>query len=539
MPAEQTSAKSKDGAIKIVSQADGLHITKRHAAKFIYVTIHVRSDDGECVSIYTNEKTNTFVYPFTTAGKTYAVYLTMMDKNWGNYTTSKEASVTATGGIGECKIRFSSYAYDKRSLSIVLSDFVLTQPPEISSCIKRYEGNVYYDVANGINWGASRWGIYHSTVADGRNYIDISPNASYFMNKKFFIQLNYLFTYNGVTYQASLISNEKDMFTDAHPVTSLSLSSGVLLPSFSPKVFSYTVTGTDKPVTITPVTVAPQDANGTSSELQNKPGASTVMNFLCDDEQYSYTFTYGNNEVRTFDGCEYIETFADDFDGTELDYAKWHRCNQEERQGTMKNHGWWSDSCSYVADGSLVIDNRQLDGIFFSGAIETAGVFEQAHGLYEVKFKCENTSGLWYAFWLLGDNDDKHIGNGAKDAAEIDIWELVPKEPNDGPNHFKTTIHWDGYGAAHKSKSSPLYSPNDDFYNVWHVAQFVWGKDSYKLFLDGVLLYELPAKDFGGMCEGKAHIIISSEFGDWGGPIDERLLPAKMYVDYVKVYAEK
>ena len=50
LPAEQTSAKSKDGAIKIVSQADGLHITKQHAAKFIYVTIHVRSDDGDCCS---------------------------------------------------------------------------------------------------------------------------------------------------------------------------------------------------------------------------------------------------------------------------------------------------------------------------------------------------------------------------------------------------------------------------------------------------------------------------------------------------------
>ena len=64
-------------------------------------------------------------------------------------------------------------------------------------------------------------------------------------------------------------------------------------------------------------------------------------------------------------------------------------------------------------------------------------------------------------------------------------------------------------------------------------------KESYKLFLDGKLMWEMPGEKFGGMCEGKNHLIISSEFGEWGGKIDDNLLPAKMYVDYVKVYTEE
>ena len=62
------------------------------------------------------------------------------------------------------------------------------------------------------------------------------------------------------------------------------------------------------------------------------------------------------------------------------------------------------------------------------------------------------------------------------------------KFSSSSPNFFKSTIHWDAYGPEHKSAGTETYKPSDDFYDEWHVAQFVWGKESYKLFLDGKLM---------------------------------------------------
>lgn len=260
-----------------------------------------------------------------------------------------------------------------------------------------------------------------------------------------------------------------------------------------------------------------------------------------------------------FNGKNYTEIFSDDFNGTELDSSKWEKCPEWERQEQMKNHGWWSDDCSSVKDGCLVLEcKKSKDGRNISGGIRSISkdgariMFKEAKGLYEIKFKVEEGSGFWYAFWLFGDNDDAHIGNGARNAAELDCFELLPgkspwkyngKDSNE-PGRLMTTIHWDGYSAEHhKMKGTDgikVTDENLDFYNSWHIYQFEWEDDVYNCFLDGKLLWSMKGSEYGeAICEAAAYMKITMEFGEWGGEIDSVICGGgsrKMLVDYVKVY---
>lgn len=299
-----------------------------------------------------------------------------------------------------------------------------------------------------------------------------------------------------------------------------------------------------------------------SSKVDDKEAEKIVedntIKFVTVDE-----LTEGRDKlVQKFeiDENKFEEVFFDDFNSPVLDDTKWERCPEWERQGQMKNHGFWSDKCSYCWDGCLVLESKKdLNGKLISGAVRSKSKygeqvkFEGTKGVYEIKFKVEQGAGYWYAFWLFAGNDDKHIGNGATNGAELDCFELLPGKSMwkyNGRNayedgRFMTTIHWDAYGSAHKSKGTDGIKVTDfdeNFYDNWHVYQFVWGDESYDCYLDGKLLWSMPGEEYGGMCEVPGYMKITAEFGDWGGPIDSVITAGgsrKMLVDYVKVYKQR
>ncbi|MCQ2592268.1 MAG: family 16 glycosylhydrolase [Treponema sp.] len=260
------------------------------------------------------------------------------------------------------------------------------------------------------------------------------------------------------------------------------------------------------------------------------------------------------------DRTKYDEVFFDDFGGANLDSEKWEQCPEWERQAYMKKHGFWADECSFCQDGCLILESKKnADGRLISGAIRSKSKhgeqvkFAESKGIYEIKFKIEEGSGYWYAFWLLAENSEKNIGNGARDGAELDCFEILPGKSMWNykgsyvyeKGRMATTIHWDAYGDAHKSKGIDGIKVTDfdeHFYDNWHIFQFVWGDESYDCYLDGKLLWSLNAEEYGGMCEVPGYIKITAEFGEWGGPIDPVINAGgarRMLVDYVKVYKQR
>lgn len=267
------------------------------------------------------------------------------------------------------------------------------------------------------------------------------------------------------------------------------------------------------------------------------------------------------NDDREIDMSKYELAFSDDFNGDSLDPTKWEPCPEWERQTHLKNNGWWSNDCVSVKDGNLVLECKKGDGKFKSGAVRTKTqdhsreLFSQCKGIWEIKFRVQRASGLWYAFWLMADNTNQNIGNGAVDGAEIDMFELLPgksswqkngKDWVTEPNRFMTTLHWDEYGSSHKQAGVNGFSVMDfdpKFYSSYHIFKFVWTDEGYTCYLDGRKLWFLKGEEYGGgTCRKSGYMKISSEFGDWGGPLDGTVLVGgskKFFVDYVKVYKEK
>lgn len=257
----------------------------------------------------------------------------------------------------------------------------------------------------------------------------------------------------------------------------------------------------------------------------------------------------GTNEEIEFEGKTYINIFNDDFDGTDLDPAKWEKCPEWPRQEHMEFHGYWDDSCTSVKDGNLILECKKTGDKYITGAVRTKRkdnqtfLFKNSKGLYEIKFKAEYGSGFWYAFWMMADNDEAHISGSAKNGAELDCFEILPN--GEGGDHMMTTIHWDAYGAAHKMKGTEGIKVTDydkDFYNNWHTFRFLWEDDCYKCYLDGKYLWTMDESYGNGICEAQAYMKISAEFGTWGGEVSPEIENGgskKMLVDYVKVYKAK
>lgn len=530
----------------VTAKQDGFYISRKNVTNLRSIGIHVKSDDTENIVLEADLHTPDAFYPFVSAEKEYTIWLEYIDQNWSS-TVTDTAIIKALGGSGDYYLSHNGFNYNNNEIAIDIKDFKITRPEISSGIIETFSGNVWYDLESSNIWGSP---AKYSSFPYENGRFDVSSVASVIANTTFFFQINYYVSCGNNNYSYKLIDNWQNPFSDSHPVKNISADKGIMKPLFSPAIKDYEITGTTENVILTPELFSGATCNGKTFVLTNKQDSKVSITAKTESTELTYNFTFIESEQRTFEGVEYLQTFYDDFDGTELNKNYWRKCPEQERQPNMKNHGWWSKECSYVKDGNLVLENKVKDGMNLSGAIDTEQTFWQSHGMYEIKFKCDYTSGMWYAFWLMGQNDEAHIGNGATDAAEIDCFELIPNENNADVNSwgrknlFATTIHWDAYGASHKSKGTEPASISDDFYENWHIAQFVWGEKSYQLYLDGKLLWNMDAsvqdeEHFGGMCNGKNYMIISAEFGDWGGDIKPDLLPAHMYVDYVKAYIQK
>lgn len=534
---EYNASATKNGiTLKVQSKKDGLHISKKNPTKLFRVTVHVIGSDGQNFSIESADYSDSFFYPFVKEDEEYTVFLSMMDASWQNYTESARVKVKAKGGLGNLKVSFSSSEYDQDNCQILLKDFHFEYPQNLALGPGTFSGNLYYDITNGINWSACFWASYQTKENGNDKIVVLKNNLNNFAGKDFLMQLNMSLTYDGTTFVFPILT-EANRFKDNHSKVRITSDKGILQPIFNPAVKNYTLAGTEENATLSFYKNADSESPDQTKVLEATEGQSVDFS---DENGFKYTITFSKSEKVTFNNSDYLLTFYDDFSESELDLTKWKRCNQEERQASQANHGWWSDECSYIENGSLIIEGKEKNGMLLSGGIESDGLFEQTYGLYEIKFKVEKTTGLWYAFWLMGDNDEAHVGNGAVDAAEIDIFEIVANEPyGNGPNLLKTSVHWDAYSSNQKSAGSPNYNFEDSFYDEWHIAKFIWGKENYELYIDDAQIFKLNGEDFGGICQAKNYIIISSEFGAWGGPKDTSVLPSKMYVDYVKVYALK
>ena len=244
----------------------------------------------------------------------------------------------------------------------------------------------------------------------------------------------------------------------------------------------------------------------------------------------------------------YRLVWADEFnrDG-KPDPAKW------SYDTAFNKRGWHNNEKQYysadrrknarVADGRLIIESHaeKLNSKRFpdwggqrytSARLITRGRASWTYGWFEVRAKLACGLGTWPAIWTLADRPNMKW----PDDGEIDIMEHVGWDQ--GTVH--QTIHTAAYNHVKKTqKAGQIKLP--DVCGAFHLYQLHWTPDRIRMGVDGraVFNYDRPSTNRAEWpFDGPQYLLLNLAIGGWGGEkgIDNRALPARFEVDYVRVY---
>ena len=232
----------------------------------------------------------------------------------------------------------------------------------------------------------------------------------------------------------------------------------------------------------------------------------------------------------------YYLVWADEFNGSSLDPAKWWAWNGPNRSGFNV-----PDAVT-VGGGNLTITTYTSNGTHYTGIISSDGRFRARYGYWESSIEFSGSPGMWSAFWLQSPNEGQFIGGPSASGAEIDICEHRNTDTGNVDNingAVQTTVHWDGYGTAHRTSSSGLIGSG--LGTGFHTYGLLWNSSSYSFIFDGAQLWSTNA----GLSDRTELILFSSEVASnyWAGIVppagygDFLVSTTKMVVDYVRYYA--
>jgi beta-glucanase (GH16 family) len=176
---------------------------------------------------------------------------------------------------------------------------------------------------------------------------------------------------------------------------------------------------------------------------------------------------------------------------------------------------------------------RDYAGQHYSSArLVTEGKAEWTYGFFEIRAKLPCNRGGWPAIWLVGPSWPA--------GGEIDIMEQLGFDP--------TTI----YGTLHSPHSETDHAHTGDKTTVpdactaFHNYQAEWTPAAITLLVDDKPYYRFdkPAGATAAIWpfDGPEFLILNGAMGGgWAGQkgIDDNALPARMEVDYVRVYQRR
>lgn len=228
----------------------------------------------------------------------------------------------------------------------------------------------------------------------------------------------------------------------------------------------------------------------------------------------------------------YKLVWSDEFNGDSVDTKVWSYNIGGEGWGNNEQE-YYTDRNATVEDGNLVITAKPetvgANG-YTSARMTTQGKRDFTYGKIEARIKIPTGMGVWPAFWMLGSNVSQI---GWPDCGEIDIMEHINTD-----SIFYGTLHW-GNGGKVSSGNNIKGGPED-----FHTYAIEWDADSISWFFDDKKYHEVTIKDnlLGTEEFHKPFFILLNVAigGDWPGQtVDQAKLPARMLVDYVRVYQKQ
>ena len=210
-------------------------------------------------------------------------------------------------------------------------------------------------------------------------------------------------------------------------------------------------------------------------------------------------------------------------------------------------HGWGNNELQYytdrqdnahVGDGVLTIVARpeDMDGSRFTSArLVSKDKGDFLYGRVEARAKLPAGLGTWPAIWMLP--TDWTYGNWP-DSGEIDIMEHVGFDP--GVVH--ASVHTRAYNHTIDTQKTATRRV-DTATDAFHVYRVDWTPDYIRGYIDGERMFEFANEGTGHEAwpfDQRFHLLLNIAVGgDWGGMkgLDVDALPARMEVDWVRVYA--
>lgn len=258
----------------------------------------------------------------------------------------------------------------------------------------------------------------------------------------------------------------------------------------------------------------------------------------------------GLRAERPVDMHSYRLVWADEFerDGPP-DPANW-----TYEHGYVRNHEaqYYRPENAWVRDGMLVIEARRESvansayspgasdwrarepfSTYTSACLHTRGLQTWTYGRFELRARIPTGPGLWPAWWTLGvEREWPHNG-------EIDIMEYYR-------GRLLANVAWGTqrrWRAAWDSVSTPLDALGGaEWSRDFHVWRMDWTDKYIRLYVDDRLLNEtrlneaLNPDGFSPFRQPHYMLLNVALGGDNGGPLEDTALPARMEVDWVRVY---
>ena len=205
------------------------------------------------------------------------------------------------------------------------------------------------------------------------------------------------------------------------------------------------------------------------------------------------------------------------------------------------NDGWGNNELQYYRQENASIENGKLvitakkenfgNASYTSARLKTQGLKSWTYGKIEASISLPSFKGSWPAFWMLGENITS-VGWPA--CGEIDIMEHINTSSD-----VHGTIHWQDHNLQYANYGTGI-SINSNEYHTYTVE---WDNKFIKWLIDGAQYHVVNIENgINGTSEFHSNFFLLLNMaigGNWPGfSIDETAFPAKMYVDYVRVYQD-
>jgi beta-glucanase (GH16 family) len=222
-------------------------------------------------------------------------------------------------------------------------------------------------------------------------------------------------------------------------------------------------------------------------------------------------------------------TLQDDFEGDTLDASRWithMRVADSSFRVWGGRQEYMADENVRLEDGDCVLsaENVETGGQpYTSGAVNSAGLFEQEYGFFETRLRLPLGNGFW-GVWAL-----RSLAGWPPAIGGVEVL-------GGQPARALFSYWWQGETEAQRE----YYEVTNDYTNGFHIYGIDWQPTYVAYYVDGALVKRLDDPD--GRLSGPLYpsVNLSISAADSGDPVPDATTPwpGELRIDWIRVYTK-